>query len=253
MSSPITGSGGDGSGGEGGGGGDVLDDPGAMLGVSSHPYVEGSEPLHHHPSAPLPPSLLPHSQHKPSGGPVQSFLPRSRREYSYESEGAHSQSVGGGGYASHDGDGGEEDNYQSYDESDFDSDASLESDEDDIPLPPSMLAAGFSGPNNNEFSYTSGEKPPLGLPTEASILTSTTNERRLTHRRDHGVQSRLVDGSKGSEVYFVGVIDILQQYNALKRAETFFKSFKYDSRQISAVDPKWYAKRFVDFTASHIQ
>ena len=248
MSGSVTGSGGGGGREEGGGG--VLDDPGSMLGVSSHPYVEGAEPFHHHPSAPLPPSLLPHSQHLPSGGPTQSFLPRSRREYSYESEGAQSQSVGGGGYASYEGEGGEEDNY---DESDFDSDASLESDEDDIPLPPSMLAAGFSGQNNSEFSYASGQKPPLGLPTEASILTSTTNERRLTHRRDHGVQSRLADGSKGNEVYFVGVIDILQQYNALKRAETFFKSFKYDSRQISAVDPKWYAKRFVDFAASHIQ
>jgi hypothetical protein len=49
-----------------------------------------------------------------------------------------------------------------------------------------------------------------------------------------------------------GIIDILQQYNSFKRAETFFKSFKYDSRQISAVEPAWYARRFVDFCAQHV-
>jgi len=230
--------------------------------VSSHTYVEGAEPLHHHPAAQLPPSLPPpppYPPYLPSGvlsqtSQAQAFPPRSRREYSYESEGAQSHSLGGGGYGSHEGEGADEENYQSYDESDFDSDASLESDEDDIPLPPSMVGAGFSGHSHSEFSHASGgERLPLGLPTEASILTSATNKRRLTHRRDHGVQSRLADGSKGNEVYFVGVIDILQQYNALKRAETFFKSFKYDSRQISAVDPTWYARRFVEFTANHIQ
>ena len=184
-------------------------------------------PLHHHP-------VHPH-------GPP----PRSRRDFSYEStsvadEGGHS--IGGPDC--------DEENYQSYDESDFDSEAS-DSEEDDIPLPPSM-GASFSQQSHSGFSSMS-DKPALGLPTEASILTSATNERRLTHRRDHGVQSRLADGSKGKEIYFVGIIDILQQYNILKRAETFFKSFKYDSRQISAVDPKWYARRFVEFTATHIQ
>ena len=152
--------------------------------------------------------------------------------------------------------------------------------EDDIPLPPSM---GGALSQSQSVSHLS-ERVPLGLPTEASIMTSATNERRLTHRRDHGVQSRLADGNRGSEIYFVGksvikpaclpaclvegkesyvmsytvlycttlythigIIDILQQYNAFKRAETFFKSFKYDSRQISAVDPRWYAHRFVNF------
>lgn len=116
-----------------------------------------------------------------------------------------------------------------------------------------MMPTGFSHPSQGHSAVSHGsDHTPLGLPTEASILTSATNERRLTHRRDHGVQSRLADGSKGNEVYFVGIIDILQQYNSFKRAETFFKSFKYDSRQISAVEPAWYARRFVDFCAQHI-
>jgi hypothetical protein len=46
------------------------------------------------------------------------------------------------------------------------------------------------------------EKPPVVLPAEQAGVPGI--ERRLTHRRDHGVQSRLATGEKGSEVYFVG-------------------------------------------------
>ena len=244
-----------GSGGRGGGGGGKAGSVEEMLGSTGglvEPDEGGALPLHHHP-AHQPPLKGGGSYHNPhgSGGlptlpPYHGTGPRSRREYSYESSGKEEGVHSAGGYGECD-----EENYQSYDESDFDSEAS-DSDEDDIPLPPSMVGAGFSQQSHSGFSNSS-DRPPLGLPTEASILTSATNERRLTHRRDHGVQSRLLDGSKGNEIYFVGVIDILQQYNAFKRAETFLKSFKYDSRQISAVDPKWYARRFVEFTSHHIQ
>ena len=54
-------------------------------------------------------------------------------------------------------------------------------------------------------------------------------------------------GSRSAEVYFCGIIDVLQQYNARKRAETFFKGFGNNSKQISCVDPQWYAERFYDF------
>ena len=116
-----------------------------------------------------------------------------------------------------------------------------------------MPTGGLSLQTHSGVSQGSDRTPTLGLPTEASILTSATNEHRLTHRRDHGVQSRLGDGSRGDEVYFVGIIDILQQYNSFKRAETFFKSFKYDARQISAVEPAWYSRRFVEFVGQHVQ
>lgn len=38
-----------------------------------------------------------------------------------------------------------------------------------------------------------------------------------------GINSRNPDGSRGSEIYYMGVIDILQRYNINKRAETLFK------------------------------
>lgn len=44
-----------------------------------------------------------------------------------------------------------------------------------------------------------------------------------TSRQDGGINCRLADGSRGNEIYYMGVIDILQQYNVSKKAENFFK------------------------------
>ncbi|XP_022943545.1 phosphatidylinositol 4-phosphate 5-kinase 10-like isoform X1 [Cucurbita moschata] len=47
-------------------------------------------------------------------------------------------------------------------------------------------------------------------------------------------------------LYF-GVIDIFQNYNVIKRLEHAYKSIQYDSKTISAVNPKVYSSRFQDF------
>jgi 1-phosphatidylinositol-4-phosphate 5-kinase len=54
-----------------------------------------------------------------------------------------------------------------------------------------------------------------------------------------------------NEIYFIGIIDILQLYNAGKRAETVFKSIQEDATGISSVHPTFYASRFFDFMMSH--
>ena len=48
-------------------------------------------------------------------------------------------------------------------------------------------------------------------------------------------------------VLYMGIIDILQEYNAKKKAEHAYKSVKYDPLSISVVEPELYAKRFTDF------
>lgn len=48
-------------------------------------------------------------------------------------------------------------------------------------------------------------------------------------------------------VLFMGIIDILQEYNVKKKLEHACKSLQYDPLKISVVEPKLYAKRFNDF------
>ncbi|KAJ4822189.1 Phosphatidylinositol 4-phosphate 5-kinase 8 [Turnera subulata] len=48
-------------------------------------------------------------------------------------------------------------------------------------------------------------------------------------------------------VLYMGIIDILQEYNMRKKVEHACKSLKFDPVSISAVEPKLYAKRFLSF------
>lgn len=45
----------------------------------------------------------------------------------------------------------------------------------------------------------------------------------------------------------------VQEYNAKKRAEHTLKSFTADSTKISAVDPGFYAERFLNWMEGHVQ
>lgn len=78
-----------------------------------------------------------------------------------------------------------------------------------------------------------------------------------TSRMDQGIDAiqptEGAAGARSDQVYFCGIIDILQQYNTRKRAETFFKGFTQDSKAISCVDPDWYAKRFLEFIDAAIE
>ncbi|KAK1429458.1 hypothetical protein QVD17_11667 [Tagetes erecta] len=48
-------------------------------------------------------------------------------------------------------------------------------------------------------------------------------------------------------VLYLGIIDILQEYNITKKIEHRYKSFQFDSLSISAVDPTFYSQRFLEF------
>ncbi|XP_051116789.1 phosphatidylinositol 4-phosphate 5-kinase 9 [Andrographis paniculata] len=48
-------------------------------------------------------------------------------------------------------------------------------------------------------------------------------------------------------VLYLGIIDILQEYNMSKKIEHTVKSMQFDSVSISAVDPMFYSERFLDF------
>lgn len=48
-------------------------------------------------------------------------------------------------------------------------------------------------------------------------------------------------------VIYLGIIDILQNYNMKKKIEHAYKSLQHDPMTISSADPKLYSKRFISF------
>lgn len=58
-------------------------------------------------------------------------------------------------------------------------------------------------------------------------------------------------GHPGNAVYFMGIIDILQQYNLRKTGESFLRGLVHKRSEVSAVSPAMYATRFVEFLADH--
>lgn len=48
-------------------------------------------------------------------------------------------------------------------------------------------------------------------------------------------------------VLYMGIIDILQEYNVRKKMEHAYKSLHFDPLAISVVEPKYYAARFIKF------
>ncbi|ETO21262.1 G-protein-coupled receptor family protein, partial [Reticulomyxa filosa] len=58
------------------------------------------------------------------------------------------------------------------------------------------------------------------------------------------VRARVIEGPG---IYFVGIIDMLQKWNTEKKVESLFKAYCRckDKNGISAVDPKFYRKRFL--------
>ncbi|KAL6078191.1 Phosphatidylinositol-4-phosphate 5-kinase [Balamuthia mandrillaris] len=67
-----------------------------------------------------------------------------------------------------------------------------------------------------------------------------------------GFQSTDKNNNPANEIYFMGIIDILQPYNIRKRVEHTFKALRYDGDSISAVHPKLYASRFKEYMFGHV-
>ncbi|KAK7245061.1 hypothetical protein RIF29_39892 [Crotalaria pallida] len=62
-----------------------------------------------------------------------------------------------------------------------------------------------------------------------------------------GKQEKQMFNQAYDVVLYLGIIDILQDYNMTKKIEHAYKSLQFDSLSISAVDPKFYSQRFLEF------
>nr|XP_043627884.1 phosphatidylinositol 4-phosphate 5-kinase 9-like [Erigeron canadensis]XP_043627892.1 phosphatidylinositol 4-phosphate 5-kinase 9-like [Erigeron canadensis] len=62
-----------------------------------------------------------------------------------------------------------------------------------------------------------------------------------------GVEEKQMFHEVYDVVLYLGIIDILQEYNITKKIEHKYKSLQFDSLSISAVDPTYYSQRFLEF------
>lgn len=85
--------------------------------------------------------------------------------------------------------------------------------------------------------------PPLSDRKDGGIMMDTVGlELPLTWRGPQG--DRLYEG----KIFYMGIIDILQQYNARKRVETTYRRIENrDGKEPSCVSPHDYADRFIRF------
>ena len=94
--------------------------------------------------------------------------------------------------------------------------------------------------------YSRGPLIRLGIntPARAERVCNRNGERGSSN-------STLPEGSGSGEIFdiilYFGIIDILQDYDIIKKLEHAYKSLQVDPTSISAVDPKLYSKRFKDF------
>jgi len=78
------------------------------------------------------------------------------------------------------------------------------------------------------------------------------SERRhfLFYQDEGGFRSTDANNEPGQTIYYLGVIDLFTPYTNVKRGEHFFKGLTQNKHMISAVPPKEYAQRFINFLVS---
>ncbi|KAL9185092.1 hypothetical protein ACHAXT_002869 [Thalassiosira profunda] len=111
----------------------------------------------------------------------------------------------------------------------------------------SSLMAIPESPQSESTPKTPTPTPPSPAPKNA-----------ITSRDDSGMEgygAKSEDGTLSKrEIYFCGIIDILQYYNARKMGETALRKATGNSGEdISCVDPETYGKRFVKFIGNLVE
>jgi len=128
-------------------------------------------------------------------------------------------------------------------DSDVDSDASQSSDE-------LAMTEGIAGVTLETVSRPDGVEPIS--PSVLEVAAFPAHSESVFCRDEGGIYGRGRNGRKNGFVYFLGIIDILQQYNTRKIAETFFKGLRHNRKQISSVHPNFYGDRFIEFVEKHV-
>lgn len=85
------------------------------------------------------------------------------------------------------------------------------------------------------------------------LLTTKCRVYRSAFTRDFGgMRSSDAADLPLQEVYFIGVIDVLQDYNMKKQLAHGWKSMSVEEERLSTVEPSLYASRFLSFVTTKI-
>lgn len=90
-------------------------------------------------------------------------------------------------------------------------------------------------------NYKLGSRIPARAVANKFGSGSVSTHRRVTSKEDYNV------------LLFIGIIDILQGYDMVKRIEHAYKAIQFDRQTISAVNPTVYSRRFQDFLGNVFQ
>ena len=96
-------------------------------------------------------------------------------------------------------------------------------------------------------SAAGGEEVDLLLPGTARLQIQLGVNMPARAEKITGIQEVETLHVTYDVVLYLGIIDILQEYNMSKKIEHAYKSLQFDSLSISAVDPTFYSKRFLEF------
>ncbi|OUM67930.1 hypothetical protein PIROE2DRAFT_22775, partial [Piromyces sp. E2] len=99
------------------------------------------------------------------------------------------------------------------------------------------------------------ETEPVSLETSNSTLPDFNPKHKkhlIFYHDDGGFRATDENNNELQEIYFLGIIDIFTNYNTKKKMEYLCRSIISDRKNISSVNPTFYAKRFLKFIKNSI-
>ena len=114
--------------------------------------------------------------------------------------------------------------------------------------------------NNNDLNKTEKNE---GYLSENISFTSinychdkNNSEKKKNIKKDYNHDIILDDNGiyndKYKEIYYIGMIDILTNYNVLKKCEYLYKSIRYCNNNMSCISPGKYQSRFINYIRKKI-
>ena len=88
--------------------------------------------------------------------------------------------------------------------------------------------------------------------SQDKINIDYNKSKNKNHHHEIILNDNGIYNEKHREIYYIGIIDILTNYNALKKCEFCYKSIRYCTNQMSCICPDKYQQRFINYIKQKI-